>query len=96
MSSIRCRVGFHDWSKYSEMVKAYDGLTQFRICNRCNRISYATCYGNQASSEDANRTVELISDAVVSSDAVKQPQRKRNFELATKIEGAALGARGNK
>ncbi len=54
MSSIRCRVGWHDWGKFGDMVGAYGGLTQFRSCTRCNRISYAKCYGNQADPKDVN------------------------------------------
>jgi hypothetical protein len=57
MSDIRCRVGWHDWNKYGDIVNAYDGPTQFRNCKRCNRIDYAECYGNQAKPEDFNGTI---------------------------------------
>jgi len=53
---ILCSIGVHDWNKYGEIVKAYGGLTQFRSCKRCNRITYASCYGNQADPADANKT----------------------------------------
>ena len=56
MSSLRCRIGWHDWDKYGKLVKAYSGLTQFRVCKRCNKMTYASCYGNQADPEIANET----------------------------------------
>lgn len=63
MSSLRCRIGWHDWNKFGEMVNAYGGLTQFKSCKRCNRINYAKCYGNQADSKDINSTVKISKDA---------------------------------
>ncbi len=56
MSDLRCKVGWHDWSKFGEVVEAFGGLTQFRSCERCGKINYTSCYGNQASAEDINRT----------------------------------------
>lgn len=60
MSSLRCKIGVHDWNKYGEMVPAYGGLTQFRSCKRCNKIAYSGCYGNQASHELINKTTAQI------------------------------------
>lgn len=57
MSSIRCKIGVHDWSLFGKTVDAYGGLTQFRECLRCGRLSYASCYGNQAKAKDVNRVL---------------------------------------
>ena len=58
MSSIRCKFGWHDWNKFGEIVKAYAGLTQFRSCKRCGKITYTDIYGNLASANDVNRTAK--------------------------------------
>lgn len=55
--NILCRLGVHDWRKFGKMVTAYAGLTQFRACDKCNKIDYTSCYGNQASPKDVNETV---------------------------------------
>lgn len=60
MSSVLCKLGWHDWGKFGSMIKAYGGLTQFRECNRCGRISYAETYGNQASSEQVNDSLKEV------------------------------------
>ena len=60
IKSLGCRIGWHDWNKYGEVVSAYGGLTQFRSCKKCNKIDYVKCYGNQAKSQDVNRTVNAV------------------------------------
>jgi len=60
MSSLRCRLGWHDWDKFGEIVRAYGGLTQFKSCKRCKKITYAGCYGNQADPKHINRTVNHL------------------------------------
>jgi len=57
MCSVRCKLSFHKWNKFGKVVNAYGGLTQFRDCKRCGRISYAGCYGNQAKAEEVNRVL---------------------------------------
>ena len=58
MSSIKCKVGWHDWNKYGPMIEAYSGLCQFRSCKECGAISYIKCYGNQARAENINKSLE--------------------------------------
>ena len=55
--SIRCRLFIHEWNKWGDIVKAYGGLTQFRSCKICHKISYTGIYGNQAEAKDVNETV---------------------------------------
>ena len=57
MSSIKCRLGIHNWSEYSVAVNTYMGLTQFRKCERCNKIGWRGFYGNQAKSSDVNKSL---------------------------------------
>ncbi len=56
---ILCRIGIHKWGKYGDFIKSYDGLTQFRRCEKCGRIAYASSYGNQA--EPRNKSIDDIS-----------------------------------
>ena len=46
--NILCRLGVHDWQKFGKIVKA---------CDKCNKIGYTSCYGNQANPKDVNETV---------------------------------------
>ena len=64
MSSIGCKLGWHDWNKYGDIVKAYSGLTQFKSCKRCNIIKYTGIYGNQAPSDSVNDTVKEAAKGV--------------------------------
>ena len=54
---IRCRLRIHDWKKYSSAVTAVGGLTQFRYCDRCNKISWVKFYGNQAHCSEMNKAL---------------------------------------
>ena len=55
--SILCSLGIHKWNKYGALVCSPRGLTQFRVCKKCGKISCAKCYGSQANSELANRSI---------------------------------------
>jgi hypothetical protein len=62
MSDIRCRAGWHDWNKYGDMTDAFNGLCQFKSCKRCNKIEWTKIYGNQARSEQINKTVKEVGE----------------------------------
>jgi len=58
MSSLRCRIGWHDWNEYGEAVKGYANNAQFKSCKRCNKITYTTSYADQAKPQEVNRTTK--------------------------------------
>jgi len=66
--SIRCELGWHKWAKYGPLIEAYAGLTQFRRCCRCGRISYAKCYGNQAKATIANNSLNYFTEEEIKND----------------------------
>jgi hypothetical protein len=47
MSSLRCRLNWHDWTKYGQPVNGYSNLNQFRECTRCGKISISAKYFEQ-------------------------------------------------
>ena len=58
MSSIKCKVGWHDWNKFGSLVLGYSNLCQFRECERCGLISYTKIYGDQAKVHEANNSID--------------------------------------
>lgn len=46
--SIRCRIGWHDWTRFGLPKKGYGQLSQFRECKRCGLVNSKKGYHEQA------------------------------------------------
>lgn len=57
MSSIRCRLFFHNWGKWALPIDTYGGLTQFRSCKKCSIVQYRSIYGNQARAKNVSESI---------------------------------------
>jgi len=68
MSSLRCRINWHDWTKYGDPVKGYSGITQFRECKRCGSSDYRGTYSNQCNVDD----IKECRDSGVNKDLINK------------------------
>jgi len=46
---IRCRLGWHEWTKFGLPKSCYGQLTQFRECSECGVVNSKKGYHEQAS-----------------------------------------------
>lgn len=60
MSSIRCRLGFHDWTKFGYPKNCYGKLFQFRQCQRCGIVNSKQIRQELVTSEKVNESLDEI------------------------------------
>ena len=48
MCRLRCRLGWHDWTKFGLPKNTYGQLTQFRECTECGMVNSKKQYHEQA------------------------------------------------
>ena len=58
MSSLRCRLGWHDWTRFGLPKSCYGQLTQFRECNRCGLVNSKSGYHEQATPDSIKESIE--------------------------------------
>lgn len=66
--SFRCRIGWHNWTKFGLPKKCYGQLSQFRECKRCGVVNSKKGYHEQATPEaikeslDEGKAQNILSD----------------------------------
>ena len=65
MSRLRCRFGWHDWTKFGLPKSTYGQLSQFRECSECGLINSKRGYHEQA-------TTSVIEESINEGKSITQ------------------------
>ena len=55
---LRCRLGWHNWTKFGLPKRCYGKLAQFRECSNCGLVSSKNGYHEQASPEAIKESID--------------------------------------
>lgn len=65
---LRCRLGWHDWTRFGLPKMCYGQLTQFRECKECGVVNSKSGYHEQASTESIEESIEEGKKPLVNKD----------------------------